>query len=61
MVDVLRSLKKKKVAVTVPQILLFIATVRIRIRKRVSGGSQGVFACPNHDTDQPCMTVQKLQ
>ena len=30
-----------------------------RIRIRVFSGSRGVFACPNHDKDQPCRAVQQ--
>ena len=34
--------------------------IRIRIRIRVYAGPRCVFACMNHDTDQPCRAVQQL-
>ena len=31
--------------------------VRIRIRVRVYAGPQGIFACLNHDKNNPCIAV----
>ena len=32
---------------------------KIRIRIRVYAGPRGIFACLNHDKDQPCRAVQQ--
>ena len=34
-------------------------SVILRIRIRVYAGSRGLFACLNHDKDQPCRAVQQ--
>ena len=39
--------------------LLKCYTLRIRIRIRVYAGPRGIFACLNHDKDQPCRAVQQ--
>ena len=52
------DLEASLLALIMTQISL-VGLYRIRIRIRLYAGPQGVFACLNHNTDQPCRAVQQ--